>query len=63
MGRYEMRIPNLINVEYINHENTVFIDGWWVRARPESLYRWTKRFTLAWGVFVGKYDALVWYKQ
>ena len=58
-----MKVPNLINVETIKDDISVNIDDKWVRARPEPYYAWWRRFVLAYGVFIGKYDALFWYKQ
>jgi hypothetical protein len=36
------------------------IDGVWRPARPHALPSIAKRFSLAWGVFTGRYDALDW---
>jgi hypothetical protein len=46
-------IPSLLrdNVEY---------DGMWIPARPLGLYSIVNRFKLAWLVFTGKADVLVW---
>lgn len=38
-------------------------DGRWVMARVEGYYSIQVRLRLAWGVFTGKYDALMWIKQ
>lgn len=37
--------------------------GKWVPARPEGRKGLFRRFKLAWKVFTGKADVLVWYKQ
>lgn len=58
-----MRAANLIRVEEIAGDAAVChkkIDGKYVPCRPLG---WTEpwvRLKLAWGVFVGKYDALKW---
>lgn len=60
-----MRIPNLIQCEdlFDNAATEVKIDGKYVSVRPEPYYRWYRRFTLAWGVFIGNYDAIKFYGQ
>lgn len=32
----------------------------WLPVRPYSIYRFTTRVRLAWGVLVGRYDAFSW---
>ena len=39
------------------------ISNVWVPVRPLGLYSLWNRLKLAIGVFIGKYDALKWYKQ
>lgn len=57
--------PNLWKAE----ELSVFVEkgpktqtaaGFWVPARPLGLFSLRKRIRIAWGVFVGRYDAVVW---
>ena len=36
------------------------VDGIWRPARPYAISSLIKRFSLAWGVFTGRYDALDW---
>jgi len=59
-----MRIPAKHSAATIkNHENTVYIESSWELARPEPYFSWKKRWQLAWLVFTGKADALVWKNQ
>ena len=39
--------------------------GVWVPARPMGLpgFNLVKRLTIAWNVFIGKWDAVEWYRQ
>jgi hypothetical protein len=62
------REPFLHHVELIgNLNNEVFIGDEgsrsWMKARPEcpnGCFGIVHRIKLAWGVFTGKYDALLW---
>ena len=58
-----MKIPSIRYTDDLqNWSEQIEINGKWVCARPESwgglLLFW--RIKLAWYVFIGKYDALVW---
>lgn len=60
-----MRYPQLWNTEglikYCSEVSTC-INGEWVPCRPLPFYSVTERFKLAWMVFTGKADAIVWPK-
>lgn len=45
-----------------NNDTQVQIDGKWVVARPLS-FGFLSRLKDAWGVLIGKYDAVKYYKQ
>jgi hypothetical protein len=59
--------PQLFSADWLIHEagsvSVGFEDGKWFAARPQSLGSLLTRFRLAWGVFIGKYDALKWERQ
>lgn len=60
------KLPNLILADWIRNEPQpeICIDGTrYVAPRPVSIGPWWRRWTLAWGVFIGKYDALKWIDQ
>ena len=42
------------------NSNATEINRRWVPARPYGLFSIKNRFKLAWGVFIGEYDALKW---
>ncbi|AUR87471.1 hypothetical protein NVP1101O_060 [Vibrio phage 1.101.O._10N.261.45.C6] len=46
-----------------NWNNDKNILGKWVPARPEGREGFLRRVKLAWKVFTGKADVLVWYHQ
>lgn len=60
-----MREPRLCNTESFPTSVSVEIDGRWVCARPLTMGRWCLlwRIKLAWRVFTGRYDALLWIGQ
>ncbi len=59
------RAPNLwelLNLyQYMDEGTRAQIkDGLWVPARPLGFFSIRGRIKLAWGVFVGRYDAVKW---
>ena len=64
------RYPSLINAYTLMDPNSIFrsvtaglkINGkeCWVPARSEGFCSYREAIKLAWGVFRGRYDALVW---
>lgn len=59
------KAPNLWSLEWLieqRHRNTLTqIPGHgWVPARPRGYFSLRRRLRLAWGVFTGQYDAVVW---
>lgn len=56
-----MKSPNLISMYGIHNllDCTAEINGKWVPCRPLNFFI-LNRFKLAWMVFTGKADALVW---
>ncbi|ABL96771.1 hypothetical protein BcepF1.040 [Burkholderia phage BcepF1] len=62
-----MKSPNLIQADDLRTQNmSANLKGRWVSCRPIAVPatpRIFARFILAWGVFVGKYDALKWFEQ
>jgi len=65
-----MTIPSLIDCEHLRVEGNfprTFINKRWITARPLPFYGRVggieQRIKLAWGVFIGKYDALKWEGQ
>lgn len=60
-----MRVPNLTNADSILNQNIkVEINGKWYVAKPMGFYGicLKRRLYLAWNVFIGKYDVLI-YQQ
>ena len=57
-----MKNPNLISMYGIHNllDSQACIDGKWVPARPIGLSYFSNRIKLAWMVFTGKADALIW---
>lgn len=58
-----MKYPNLYDVyavDSIINSVAANINGKWVPARSLGFYSVWERFRLAWMVFTGKADALVW---
>lgn len=62
--------PSLIFVEEINAGNHITLrkdhltgEDIWVKARGLGPSGFINRVKLAWGVFTGRYDALVWYDE
>ena len=56
-----MRAPNIISVKELHSwNNDAEINGKWVPARPIGLHSLANRIRLAWLVFTGKADALIW---
>ena len=59
-----MRCPNVIDAyemaEGAYSSTTTPVDGEWVIARPFGLASVGRRFRVAWMVFTGQADALVW---
>ena len=57
--------PNLFNLKELMKafETSIEINGKWVPARPCGLYSLKNRIVLAFGIFVGKYDAVKWPNQ
>jgi len=64
-----MKAPTVIQVEAVVHSvkngprSQTEIGGIWVEARPIHYCSLKRRFTLAWKVFIGDYDALSWWGQ
>lgn len=58
------KAPSLIHADEISSvrsgSSLVFINGKWVHARPIGHFSLANRIQLAWMVFTGKADALVW---
>ena len=54
--------PTLYEYHYIGHYSGTMacINGRWVAARSIGLFSLRNRLRLAWMVFTGKADALVW---
>ena len=50
---------NDLNNKLCSHTSS-HINGRWVPARPKGLYSIKNRIQLAWMVFTGKADALLW---
>jgi hypothetical protein len=57
------KAPSLLNWNFINFQTSVFINGKWVASRPMGCFSIANRVKLAWMVFTGKADALVWPKD
>jgi hypothetical protein len=56
-----MKAPNIISVKEIRTWNSdAELNGKWVPARPLGLDTLANRIRLAWLVFMGKADALIW---
>jgi hypothetical protein len=58
-----MKNPNLVSVYQLlpdKYNCEVNLNGRWVPARPIGLSYLSNRFKLAWMVFTGKADALIW---
>lgn len=60
--------PQIIHADDLRDDwaMTTQLDGCceiWTPARPLSCGSFFTRVKLAWGVFVGEYDALKWFKQ
>jgi len=59
-----MRQPEIYGAAEIKHwdSSTEIEPDYWVPARPmgHNVLSWTRRWKLAWGVLIGKYDALRW---
>jgi len=60
-----MKYPNHITSFALHNliDCEVEIDGIWCPARPAGYASFLNRFKLAWLVFTGKADALIWHKQ
>ena len=61
-----MRIPGLIHADAIakgNWPQAGLPDGRWVASRPLPYFGIFERWRLAWLVFTGRADALVWTEQ
>jgi len=60
-----MRNPCLYNIEEIEELPQTQINGNWVTARPMPYpgLRLITTIKIAFGVLIGKYDAIKWYKQ
>lgn len=54
-------VESLINSSRNQVELKVGGRSVWAEARPVSINSWKMRFILAWKVFTGQADALVWY--
>lgn len=56
------KAPSLWSLHMLLRHNfaTTEIDGKWIPARPLGFYSIWYRLELAWGVFIGRYDALEW---
>jgi hypothetical protein len=57
------KTPTLYNLEDITKGLSPVgteIDGKWLPARPLGYYSFKNRLNLAWLVFTGKADALIW---
>lgn len=55
--------PNLWELKELQNLDTVtnkYANGAWYPARPIGFYSLTSRLRLAWMVFTGKSDAVVW---
>lgn len=57
-----MKHPSLLSANDFRHlkNNTVEINGKWLPARPKGYPSVFSRIHLAWMVFTGKADAVVW---
>ena len=57
-----MPVPTLHKARTVNSSTHRFLhpDGRWLPARPINVNTALTRFKLAWGVFIGRYDALDW---
>lgn len=58
-----MRYPNIFTVKgLIDCATTTHtqINGKWVPCRPEGFDSFSSRVSLAWKVFTGKADAIIW---
>ena len=53
-------LAELKNIVNGNGPMTEISSGKWVPARSLGFYSLPRRLKLAWGVFIGKYDALKW---
>jgi len=60
-----MRIPGVIHAERLVRDwpQAGLPDGRWVMARPLPFYSLTERWRVAWMVFTGRADALIWEGQ
>jgi hypothetical protein len=61
-----MKYPNIMNADHLirtGNEVMAEIDGKWVAARPLGFASFINRFLLAWMVFTGKADVVVWTGQ
>lgn len=54
------KAPNLLNWNFINFTTSAWINGKWVYARPIGYFSILHRIRLAWMVFTGRADALLW---
>ena len=59
------RAPNLLGVMFLydhvkSGPKAQTAAGVWVPARPLGFFSLRNRIKLAWGVFVGRYDAVKW---
>ena len=62
-----MRVPDVYAVNSLRNwdVDTEIHTGVWVPARPMSRpgINIIRRFKIAWNVFIGKWDAVEWYRQ
>ncbi len=56
-------VNELTAIQVKNWDCDKEISGEWVPARPEGSFCLIRRLKLAWKVFTGKADALVWHRQ
>lgn len=57
------KAPNLWALKVLQNEvnnNQTEINGKWIPARPLGVDCLRHRLRLAWGIFLGKYDAVKW---
>lgn len=63
-----MSVPQIIHADQLTKDwpRVEIVDAagrGWMLVRPYALGNVITRVRLAWGVFTGKYDALMWFKQ
>jgi hypothetical protein len=60
MFKQAPNLYTLYNLLHDRHNNSAFINGKWIPARPLGFYSLSHRIKLAWTVFTGKADVVTW---